>query len=117
MGHNGFMKDKLARIHVRISADLKKRIVGVVEETGVDEATVVRNCLEALCNHFDETGSISFPMKMVIAKAEDKENKKGKARDARGNAGVPVKIKTGGVSAATVMQSVETEKDRIKGWT
>jgi len=79
------MKDKEARIHVRISSDLKTRITNVVDETGIDEAALIRNCVEALCDYFEETGSISIPMQMTRGKA------KGCGMVAGRIAGAPVK--------------------------
>ena len=56
------MRAKEPRISVRVNADLKQRIESITERTGVDEATLVRNCLEALCDHVERHGQISFPM-------------------------------------------------------
>jgi predicted DNA-binding protein len=81
------MKDKEARIHVRISEDLKARITNVVDETGIDEAALVRNCVEALCDYFEETGSISIPMQMTRGKI------KGCSKDVGGSAGTQEPIK------------------------
>lgn len=66
MGHSGNMKEKQARIHVRVPADLKNRIVRVVEKTKIDEAILVRNCVDALCDYWEATGSVTFPLTFVV---------------------------------------------------
>ena len=67
------MKTTETRISVRVNPLLKNRIETVTQRTGVDEATLVRACLEALCDHVERHGKISFPL----------------ALDAPGNAPVP----------------------------
>lgn len=59
------MKQKEPRISVRVDAQLKSRIEAVVAGTGIDEATLVRNCLEALCDYVEQTGSITFPLQVT----------------------------------------------------
>jgi len=56
------VKPKEPRISVRVNAELKARIESVVQRTGVDEAILVRNCIEALCDHVERHGQIGFPM-------------------------------------------------------
>lgn len=56
------MSAKEPRISVRVDAAMKARIDAITERTGIDEATLVRNCLEALCAHVERTGQISFPL-------------------------------------------------------
>jgi hypothetical protein len=45
-----------------VDQDLKLRIESAVARTGVDEATLVRNCIEALCDHVERHGQITFPL-------------------------------------------------------
>ena len=56
------MKTTETRISVRVNPRLKNRIETVTQRTGVDEATLVRACLEALCDHVERHGQISFPI-------------------------------------------------------
>lgn len=63
------MKDKTERIHVRIPNELKARIARVVDRTGIDEAALVRNCVEAICDHFDETGTITLQVTIAAGKS------------------------------------------------
>ncbi len=67
MGNNGVMTAKDARIAVRVDPELKARIAQIVERTGIDEATLVRNCIEALCAHVERAGQISFPLTVNTA--------------------------------------------------
>lgn len=56
------MTAKEARIAVRVDPALKARIAAIVQRTGIDEAVLVRNCIEALCEHVERNGHISFPL-------------------------------------------------------
>jgi len=56
------MKTKEPRISVRVTAALKERIEKVTQRTGVDETTLVRACLEALCDHVERNGKVTFPL-------------------------------------------------------
>lgn len=56
------MSAKEPRISVRVNPELKARINEITARTGIDEATLVRNCIEALCAHVERTGQISFPL-------------------------------------------------------
>lgn len=58
------MTPKDDRIAVRVSADLKRRLVAVAAKTGVDEATIVRNSIQALIDHAEKFGEIRFPIKL-----------------------------------------------------
>lgn len=62
------MKAKEPRISVRVSPELKKRIETVTENTGVDEATIVRNCLEAVCDSVEACGTLIFPLELAPAR-------------------------------------------------
>lgn len=62
------MKEKEPRISVRVDAALKARIEEVSEQTGIDEATLVRNCLEAICDHVDRTGRLTSPIELGCEK-------------------------------------------------
>ncbi len=63
--------NKEPRVSVRVSKDLKKRLEQVSGKTGIDEATLVRNCLEALINHIETEGEITFPL-AVLPKSKTK---------------------------------------------
>lgn len=69
LGDSGDMKAKEARISVRVDPALKARIDSVCQQTGVDEPTLVRNCVEALCDYVEETGSVTFPLKVAPKKS------------------------------------------------
>lgn len=56
------MKAKEPRISVRVSPELKGRVEAVVNSTGIDEATIVRNCLEAVCDEVEHNGALTFPL-------------------------------------------------------
>lgn len=58
------VKAKEPRVSVRVDAALKARIEAVSTQTGIDEATLVRNCLEAICDHVDKTGRLTFPIEL-----------------------------------------------------
>lgn len=61
------MSAKEPRISVRVEAALKLRIDAITARTGIDEATLVRNCIEALCAHVERTGRISFPLSINLS--------------------------------------------------
>lgn len=63
------MSAKEPRISVRVNPKLKARIEDIINRTGIDEATLVRNCIEALCDHVERTGQISFPLSVNTAPA------------------------------------------------
>lgn len=67
MGDVVAMSAKEPRISVRVDQDLKARIDAITARTGIDEATLVRNCIEALCAHVERTGQISFPLAVNAA--------------------------------------------------
>lgn len=56
------MSAKEPRISVRVDGILKTRIETVCKNTGIDEAAIVRNCIEAICDYFEQTGSVTFPV-------------------------------------------------------
>jgi predicted DNA-binding protein len=58
------VSSKEPRISVRVAAELKSRIEAITAKTGLDEASLVRNCIEALCDHVEKTGQISFPLEV-----------------------------------------------------
>ncbi len=62
------MKAKEPRVSVRVDAALKARIEAVSTQTGIDEATLVRNCLEAICDHVDKTGRLTFSIELGCEK-------------------------------------------------
>lgn len=63
------MKTKEPRISVRVTAALKQRIEAVTQRTGVDETTLVRACLDALCDHVERHGKVTFPLALGNAPA------------------------------------------------
>jgi len=63
------MSAKEPRISVRVNPELKARIDEITARTGIDEATLVRNCIAALCAHVERTGQISFPLTVNTAPA------------------------------------------------
>lgn len=56
------MKTKEIRVSVRISPALKKRLNDAVERSGVEEPTIIRQCVEAFCAHVEMHGRITFPL-------------------------------------------------------
>lgn len=62
MGDNGSVKakevEKETRLSVRIDPALKQRLAEAVEKTGVDEPTIVRQCLVAFCEHVEMHGRV-----------------------------------------------------------
>jgi hypothetical protein len=67
MGDNGTMKNTEPRISVRVEPGLKKRLEKAAAHTGIDEATITRNCIEAFCSHVEKTGAITFPIAITTA--------------------------------------------------
>jgi antitoxin component of RelBE/YafQ-DinJ toxin-antitoxin module len=61
------MKAKETRISVRIDPELKERLERAIDQTGVDESSVVRQCLEAFCELVEQNGRVSFPIKLDAA--------------------------------------------------
>ena len=64
------MKEKEPRLSVRVDSELKQRVERVARATGVDEATLVRNCIEALCAHVERAGQLVFPIQVGPATEE-----------------------------------------------
>lgn len=66
MGDNGSVKakevEKETRLSVRIDPALKRRLAEAVKNTGVDEPTIVRQCLVAFCEHVEMHGRVMFPV-------------------------------------------------------
>jgi len=65
LGDNGSVKPKEARISVRVDPETKARLQQAVADTGIDEPTLVKNCVLALLRYIDENGMISFPLNVV----------------------------------------------------
>lgn len=59
------VSSKEPRISVRVAPELKSRIEEMITTTGLKEAVLVQNCIEALCDHVEKTGQISFPMAII----------------------------------------------------
>ena len=66
MGDNGTVKpkevEKETRLSVRIEPALKRRLHEAVDKMGVDEPTIVRQCLIAFCEHVEMHGRVMFPV-------------------------------------------------------
>ncbi len=60
MPFNISMKDP--RLSVRADANLKKRLKEAAETTGINESVLVIRCVEALLDHIEKSGSITFPL-------------------------------------------------------
>ena len=56
------VKTKETRLSVRIPPALKDRLAKAAQDTGVDEPSIVRQCLEAFCAHVEMHGRITFPL-------------------------------------------------------
>jgi len=50
---------------VRFPEETMKRLGKMEAGSGVNRATVLRACLEAALRHFEETGSIRFPIRIT----------------------------------------------------
>lgn len=66
------MSQKEARIAVRVTEQLKSRLAAAGEKTGVDEADLIRWCIEALLDYVEENGEITLPL---IVKPKSAENR------------------------------------------
>ena len=53
------------RVSVRVSDELKVRLEKAAQQTGIDETTIVRNCIDAFCESAEQNGNVSFPLKIV----------------------------------------------------
>lgn len=62
LGDNGPVSNKEHRLSVRVDARLKKRLEEAEKTTGIDEATIVRQCLVAFCEHVEVHGRAVFPL-------------------------------------------------------
>lgn len=66
MGDNDPVKpkdsEKETRLSVRIPPALKDRLAVAAHKTGVDEPTIVRQCLAAFCDHVEMHGRVIFPL-------------------------------------------------------
>ena len=61
MSDNGPVS-KEKRLSVRVDDKLKSRLEEAERVTGVDEATIVRQCLSAFCDHVERNGRVVFPL-------------------------------------------------------
>lgn len=55
---------KEKRLSVRIDARLKQRLEDAESRTGIDEATIIRQCLIAFCDHVETHGRVVFPLSL-----------------------------------------------------
>jgi predicted DNA-binding protein len=65
LGDGGAVNTKEPRVSVRVSEQLKRRLESAVNQTGIDEAIIVRNCLEAVCDEVERSGSLVFPLSVT----------------------------------------------------
>lgn len=56
------------RISARVPEELKKRLERVEKLIGIDQAIIIRKCVEALIEYVEEHGEITFPLEMAINK-------------------------------------------------
>lgn len=70
------MKAKEPRINVRVPTELKQRLERIAASTGVEEAIIVRNCVEAVCAEVEQSGTLTFPL-AVAGKGNEKALSKG----------------------------------------
>lgn len=57
------MKDD--RITVRLTPDLRRRLIAVCKKTGLDEPTAIRALCEAFCENVELRGGIWLPLSVV----------------------------------------------------
>lgn len=63
------MKD--IRISVRVSQEIKERLENAEKATGIDEATLVRQCVLALLDEIESKGQITFPLEISPKRKRD----------------------------------------------
>lgn len=56
------MKEKEARLSVRVPPALLDRLAAAAKATGVDQPSIVRQCLAAFCDHVEMHGRAVFPI-------------------------------------------------------
>lgn len=61
---------KTKTFSVRLEPALRDRLQKASDKTGVEEATIVRECLRAILDHVDEVGCLTFPISVNTAPAE-----------------------------------------------
>ena len=52
------------RVSARIPAELKGRIQRAMKLTGLDEATVIRLCVEAVCDYIEKHRELKLPLQI-----------------------------------------------------
>lgn len=62
MGDTRPVPEKETRLSVRIDRKLKARLAAASHSTGVDEPSIVRQCLAAFCDHVEMHGRAVFPI-------------------------------------------------------
>ena len=60
---------KPERINVRLTPELRRRLIAVCESTGLDEPTALRALVEAFCNRVERDKGIWLPLDVVSAGA------------------------------------------------
>ena len=64
------MPRKEARVQVRISDDLRKRLDQAIDATGIPEPVIVARCVEAYCDYVEAHGEATFPLIVKPKSAE-----------------------------------------------
>lgn len=50
---------------IRIDADLEERLQNIQDQTGVEKATIARECIKAAVEYVERTGKLTFPLRIV----------------------------------------------------
>ena len=69
VNNNTSKQIKESRISVKVEPALKTRLEGVVESTGIGEASLVRACVVALCDYIEANKEVTIPF-AVLPKRE-----------------------------------------------
>jgi predicted DNA-binding protein len=52
-------------VSVRVSAEIKKRLDALEQQTGLDESTIIRAAIEACLDYVEEHGEITLPLAVL----------------------------------------------------
>ena len=58
------MSDKMVTISARFTPELRQRLTNVAEQSGMSEANIVRACVKALVEHYEEHGYLCLPFEV-----------------------------------------------------
>ena len=61
----------------RLDEELLARLDAVQEKTGVDRGLLARAAISAVCEHFEEHGSMTMPFRLVPMEAKKQAPRKG----------------------------------------